>query len=289
MRLEAQKQGIRPATLRTTLDRLELNQKVLQLYHRQPEKAQTLSAYLKRRVSQTRIKRGRALLAEHSALLDEVANRYGVQPRFIVALWGTESDYGGNMGDFSVVRSLATLAYGSKRPDYFRRELMVALRILDQGHISPDQMIGSWAGAMGQCQFMPWSFSRRAVDFDANGKRDIWHSHPDVFASIANYLASQGWRGDLTWGRAVSAPPGLDPELLKGKTSKDLEQWQALGIRRADGRDLPRRSVQARLMRPENGGGRIFILYENFDVLLKWNRSNHFAIAVGTLADRIGG
>ena len=285
LRSEALHEGIRPTTLDSALTDITPNPKVLSLYRRQPEKKQNLRAYLSQRVSPDRINRGRQLLTEQGPLLDQVAERFGVQARFIVALWGSESSYGRHMGDFSVIRSLATLAHGSKRRDYFRRELLVALRILDQGHISPSNMLGSWAGAMGQCQFMPWSYDRRAIDFDQDGRRDIWHSQPDVFASIANYLASQGWRDDLTWGRQVTIPVGFANELLNEK--KDLEEWHGLGVRRLNGMALPTKHVQAKLIRPANSQGNTFLVYDNFDVLLKWNRSNHFAIAIGTLADRI--
>lgn len=285
LRADPQIQGFHAATIDSALVGLELNAKVLQLYRRQPEKSSTLRAYLKRRVSPHRINRGRELMEEHRAVLASVAERFGVQPRFIIALWGSESDFGDNMGNFSVVRSLATLAFASKRQDYFRRELLVALRILDQGHISPKGMVGSWAGAMGQCQFMPWAYNHRAVDFDGDGRRDIWHSQPDVFASIANYLKASGWRDDLTWGRPVSLPPAVAAEHLK--KTKDLQEWQSLGVRRLNQTDLPQRNIMAQLIRPANAQGRAFLVYGNYDVLLKWNSAHSFAIAVGTLADRL--
>ena len=285
LRTDALSAGLKAATLDSTLDSLEINPRVLNLYQRQPEKRQSLQTYIQRRVSPERVRRGRQLLKRHQTLLNRVAERYGVQPRFVVALWGSESDFGAHMGDFSVVRSLATLAYGSKRKDYFRRELLVALRIVDQGHIHPDQMRGSWAGAMGQCQFMPWSFSNLSVDFDGDGRRDIWHSPPDVFASIANYLAAAGWRDDLTWGRAVQFPTTRLAEYLN--STFDLSTWNEYGVRRLNGNILPVRPISARLIRPANASENIFLVYDNYDVLLKWNRSHSFAIAVGTLADRL--
>ena len=285
LRIDALTAGLKATTIDFTLDSLEIDPQILKLYRRQPEKRQSLQTYIQRRVSPERVQRGRQLLERYQALLNRVAERYGVQPRFIVALWGSESNFGAHMGDFSVVRSLATLAYGSKRKDYFRRELLVALRILDKGYIHPDQMRGSWAGAMGQCQFMPWSFSSLAVDFDGDGRRDIWHSLPDVFASIANYLASAGWRDDLTWGRAVQFPITRIDEYLN--STFDLPTWHEYGVRRLNGNILPIRAISARLIRPASASGSIFLVYDNYDVLLKWNRSHNFAIAVGTLADRL--
>ena len=285
LRSEARKQGISLRTLDSALTDLTPNPQIIALYNRQPEKKQGLSTYMDKRVSSGRVHRGQVLIEDHRVLLNQVAEKFGVQPRFIVALWGSESSFGQHMGDFSVIRSLATLAHGSKRRDYFRRELLVALRIIDQGDIQADQMLGSWAGAMGQCQFMPWSYDRRAVDFDGDGRRNIWSSRADVFASIANYLASQGWRDDQTWGREVLLPANLERKFKN--QIKDLQEWQDLGIRRLNGSALPTRHIDAKLIRPANAHGRSFLVYGNFDVLLKWNRSNHFAIAVGTLADRL--
>ena len=285
LRSDAMAAGFESATLDSALGDLVINPRILELYRRQPEKRQSLQAYLKRRVSPERVRRGRQLLEQHQSVLDRVAESYAVQPRFIVALWGSESDFGANMGDFSVVRSLATLAYGSKRKDYFRRELLVALRILEAGHIQPHQMRGSWAGAMGQCQFMPWSFSRRAVDFDGDGRVDVWDSLPDIFASIANFLAKSGWHDDQTWGREVRAPAAFDWRLSGHDVRLHLPVWTRLGLRRADGGPLPMRPLWTSLVAPDGPNGRIFLVYENFRVLRKWNRSDHFALSVGLLTE----
>lgn len=285
LRREAENKGIHSTTLDLALNGLESDSRVLARYNHQPEKKQSLKAYIARRVSKTRVAAGRLALSEYRDTLDSIAERFGVQPRFIVALWGSESDYGRNMGDFPVIRSLATLAYATKRGNYFRRELLEALRILDQGHIPVEDMVGSWAGAMGQCQFMPWSYNHRAIDFDADGHKDIWNSKEDALASIANYLASHGWRKDLTWGRPVKIPPGLDPGRVN--TRENLSEWQALGIRRLNGSDLPLRDISAQLIAPAHAMGQHYLVYDNFSILLKWNRSHHFAIAVGTLSDRI--
>ena len=285
LRSDAENQGIRSTTLALALNGLESDPHVLARYNHQPEKKQSLKTYLARRVSPTRVAAGRLALTKYRAVLDSIAGRFGVQARFIVALWGSESDYGRNIGDFSVIRSLATLAHATKRGDYFCRELLEALLILDQGHIPTNRLVGSWAGAMGQCQFMPWSYNHRAVDFDADGHKDIRNSREDALASIANFLAAHGWRNDLTWGRPVTIPPSLDPGLVNAH--KHLSQWQALGVRRLNGSDLPLRDISAKLIAPAHAMGQRYLVYENYSVLLKWNRSHHFAIAVGTLSDRI--
>lgn len=287
LRQEAQTQGISSSTLDAALDDLSPLESVLQLDRRQPEKTKTLRTYLTNVLPPTRVSKGQRELEKHRELLERIAIEYQVQPRFIIALWAIESDFGRNMGKTPVVGALATLAYGSRRRNYFRRELLVALSILDEGHISPAAMVGSWAGAMGQCQFMPWNYKRRAVDFDGDGRRDIWHSKEDIFASIANFLRSDNWHFDQTWGREVLVPAHIDKSMLTLKTRKSLRQWQALGIRRLNGKDLPTRELEASLIRPKRAGGKTYLIYDNYRTLLQWNNSHFFAIAVGSLSDRI--
>ncbi len=206
-----------------------------------------------------------------------------------MALWGIETNYGEHSGSFPVIQSLVTLAYDERRGPYFRRELFDALRVLDAGHIPLERMKGSWAGAMGQCQFMPSSFRRFAVDAEGNHRIDIWDSVPDVLASTANYLASAGWKDDQTWGRPVRLPKNFDFSLAGLDTRLPLSRWQALGVRRSNGRALPRRNLEASLIAPEGPEGPAYLVYDNFRVLLAWNRSKSFAVAVGTLADRVAG
>lgn len=289
VRAEALAAGISNATLDAALTGIEPIPRVIELDRRQPEFTLTLEQYLGRVVSTARIEKGRAKLAENKPLLEEVAARFGVQPRFVVALWGIETDFGRIDGGFPVVPALATLAFDGRRSAYFRKELMNALRILDQGHITPDRMKGSWAGAMGQSQFMPSSFLNFAVDYDGDGRRDLWTSRPDVFASASNYLARSGWQGDQTWGREVRLPAGFDGALEGPKTRKPLGEWQTLGVRRADGSDLPQRDLPASILRPAGADGPAYLIYDNFHVILKWNRSNFFALAVGRLADSLKG
>lgn len=300
---EGLRRGISKKTLDSTLTGMTPIERVIKLDRSQPEFIQTFRQYVAQRVSNWRIETGRARLETHGALLKEIGRRYGVQPRFIVALWGIETNFGKHTGGFSVPRALATLAFEGRRAAYFRKELFNALTIVDQGHITAAEMKGSWAGAMGQNQFMPSSFLSYAVDYDGDGRRDIWGTLSDVFASAANYLRQAGWRADQTWGREVKLPPGFEkslPSLMpkskpggcralgKLSVSKTLPEWQAMGIRRPDGSALPQRPLKAWLILPDGPGGPALLVYRNFRATLSWNCSLSFAAAVGTLADRVG-
>ena len=290
LRAEALGQGISAATLDAALAGVEPIPRVIELDRSQPETTLTFEQYMDRVVPNSRVEKGRARLRENAAALEAVRAAFGVQPRFIVALWGIETNFGQYTGGFSVIASLATLAHDGRRSAYFRAELLDALRILEQGHITPAAMMGSWAGAMGQSQFMPSSFVRFALDFDGDGKRDIWATKADVFGSAANYLAKSGWRGDQTWGRKVSLPDNFDVSLADLKISKPLAGWQALGVRRANGQNLPIvAGMMGSIVFPGGEGGPAFLVYDNFKTTLKWNRSTYFAMAVGHLADRIAG
>ncbi|MBC8241194.1 MAG: lytic murein transglycosylase [Alphaproteobacteria bacterium] len=289
LRVEAQERGISAAILDSALNDVALIPRVVELDRRQPEFTLTFTQYRNRVVPASRIKKGRRKLAENRALLEEIGTKIGVQPRFIVALWGIETDFGRVTGGFSVIPALVTLAFDGRRSAYFRKELHNALRILNEGHITPKAMVGSWAGAMGQCQFMPSSFLAHALDYDGDGRRDIWTTRPDVFASAANYLAKSGWRADQTWGREVKLPPGFDPALANLKVKKRIGDWQSLGVRRANGDDLPARQLSASIVLPEKGKmSPAYMVYGNYRTTLLWNRSTYFALAVGLLSDGIG-
>lgn len=289
VRAEAVKRGLKPETISSSLDGLKPIPRVIELDRKQPEFTLTLNQYLSRVVNKNRVIKGRRLLKENAALLAEVTAKHPVQPRFIVALWGIETDFGRLTGGFSVIRALATLAHDGRRSAYFRKELFNALTIVDQGHITAEKMMGSWAGAMGQSQFMPSSFLNYAVDYNGDGRRDIWTTRADVFASAANYLTGVGWKNDQTWGRKVTLPPGFDASLISLKSRKRLSEWQALGVRRADGTDLPTRDLMAALVKPSKSDPAVYAVYDNYNAILRWNRSNFFATAVGTLSDRIAG
>ena len=284
-RQAALSEGISSETLDAVLPGLTFRARVVELDRRQPEGTLTYAEYLSRVLPPARVNRGKRLLRKHRALLTEIGDAYGVQPRFIVALWGIESDFGRVTGGFPVLDSLATLAFDGRRGEFFRGQLLEALRIVDDGHIQPDKMLGSWAGAMGQSQFMPSSFQQFAVDHDGDGRRDIWGTLPDVFASAANYLAKAGWKHDQTWGRQVRLPEGLDLDLKGLEVTKSLPEWQALGVRRSNGEDLPTRQLTASLILPGGPGGPAFLTYPNYRVLLKWNRSHYFATTVGQFAN----
>ena len=289
LKAEATTSGIRPQTLAAALDGVQLIPRVIELDRSQPEFTLTFDEYLMRVVPERRVETARRLYAENRPILEEIGKKFGVQPRFIVALWGIESDFGRITGGFSVVPALVTLAYDGRRSAYFRAELLNALRIIDAGHITADRMKGSWAGAMGQSQFMPSSFLNFAYDHDGDGRKDIWTSLPDIFASTANYLSRSGWHGDEISARRVALPAGLDVDLEGLKTVKSLGDWQALGVRRHDGSDLPPAKMEASLLKPAGADGPAFLVYSNYRTILKWNRSHYFAVAVGHLADRIIG
>jgi membrane-bound lytic murein transglycosylase B len=289
LRQEARAAGISEATLNTALTGIEPLDRIIELDRKQPEYSQTFWDYLNKRVTPERIERARKMLRTHGELLGRVEATYGVQPRFLVAFWGLESNFGDYTGGFSVIAALVTLAYDERRADFFRAEVLHALHILDQGHIGAADMQGSWAGAMGQVQFLPSTFVRHAVDFDTDGRRDLWKSLPDVFGSAANYLRAIGWKGDETWGREVKLPAGFDWDLADLSIRKPIGAWQALGVRRDDGSDLPSASLMASIVLPAGHTGPAFMVYGNFNAILSWNRSILYAIAVGHLADRMIG
>lgn len=289
LKAEAISQGIDRGILDQAFEGVAPIPRVIELDRRQPEFTLTFQQYLERVVPNSRIQKGRKMLAENRVILTEVAEKYGVQPRFIVALWGVETDFGRVTGGFPVIASLATLAHDGRRSAFFRKELLLALKILDEGHIAPGDMKGSWAGAMGQSQFMPSSFHNFAVDYDGDGNKDIWGTRKDVFASIANYLSRSGWNNSQTWGRPVLLPDGFDKSLVDSKKVKTMREWEALGVTRRDGGPLPKRNLSSQLIVPGDGElAPAYLAYSNYDVILKWNRSSYFATAVGTLAEAIG-
>jgi len=289
---EAVGKGIRSATVAAAFQGVRHIDRVIELDRKQPEFTLTFSEYLAKVVNPARVADGQKLLAANRDLLIAIQNRYGVQPEYVVALWGIESNFGRQMGGTSVVAALATLAYDGRRAKYFRSELLQSLRILDHGDITPKAMIGSWAGAMGQCQFMPTTYLKHAVDWDGDGRRDIWTNRADALASAAHYLADEGWRGDQGWGQAVLLPPGFDTSLIgSDKAARPVSAWARLGLTAPDGGPLPASAGDAavRLVRPDPASDSAFLVTENFRTIMKWNRSTFFALAAGHLADRIAG
>lgn len=287
LRQDAATAGISDATITEALSNVELREKVVKYDRNQPEFKLTYDRYMRNVVPASRVEKGKRLWDENKVLIDEIGAKYGVQPRYIVALWGIESSFGKHTGGFSVINALATMAYDGRRATFFRKELLAALKIIDEGHIAYPDMKGSWAGAMGQCQFMPSSFLAYAQDWDGDGKQDIWQNKADIFASIAHYLQQAGWRDDLTWGRQVQLPQDFAnaAQLVDAKTRKTMEEWRALGVKNPDGSSLPTRNLSSRLVMPDGDEGPAFLVYANFDATLRWNRSNYFALAVGALSD----
>ena len=289
---EAISKGISPLTLEKAFKSIKPIPRVIELDRRQPEFTLTFKQYLDRVVSKRRTRIGKSKLIKHQELLSRVSRKFNVQPRFIVALWGIETDFGRITGGFPVISSLATLAFDGRRSSFFRKELILALKIIEDGHITAKAMKGSWAGAMGQNQFMPSSFLNYATDFNKDGKKDIWNTLPDVFASSSNYLNKSGWNPNETWGREVKILNEIDENVITTsarniKVNKKLNEWSKLGVTNLDGSKLPEVNIDAYLVYPEGKNGRKYIVYENFKTIMKWNRSLFFGIAVGTLSDMI--
>ncbi|WP_205625062.1 lytic murein transglycosylase [Geminicoccus roseus] len=280
--VEAQRLGISPYVTKSALAGAERLEQVIELDRRQPEGRLTFAEYARRVIDRNRIRRGQELLESRHDLLEAVRFRYGIPNQVITALWGVESSYGRNMGNWSVISTLATLAHDGRRSEFFRGELMAALRILDAGDIVLDGFKGSWAGAMGQCQFMPSTYLRHAVDWDGDGRRDIWTSEADVFASMSNFLATSGWRPGERWGRPVQAPASLET----GQRGTVTEFGQA-GVRAEDGGPLPNSDIPAVFLRMDGEEGPAFLTYHNFQVFKIWNRSDYFALSVGMISDQL--
>ena len=290
LRAEALGLGINETTLDAAFALVEEPiPRVLELDKSQPEFVQTFAGYMRNRLSDARIEQGKSLLIEHKDLFNRIQQQYGVQPHYLVSFWALESNFGDFTGGFSVVNALATLAYDPRRSDFFRSELLTALRIIEEGHIPVEQMSGSWAGAMGQCQFMPSTFYAYARDGDGDGRVDIWNSVPDVFASAANYLSQNGWQSDERWGREVILPDAFDFTLTGTGVRKTVTQWNSLGIRRVNGNALGNADMLGSIVLPAGAQGPAFLVYDNFRTTMVWNRSTFYAISVGHLADRFVG
>jgi membrane-bound lytic murein transglycosylase B len=287
LRAEARRAGIAAATLDRAFAGIQPNQKVLDRDRHQPEFTMTWAQYRALLITDQRIVNGRAAFQQNRGLLARVQDRFAVDPGVIVGIWGLESSFGTGMGDFHVVEALATLAWEGRRASFFRGELMAALRILDHGDVTPARMTGSYAGAMGQPQFMPSSYLRYAVDFEGHGRRDIWTSKPDVLGSIANYLTSSGWRAGEPWGQAVALPASFPAASAGRDNRRQVGDWMRLGVRPADGRPLARPDAQAAVLLPDGPGGDAFLVYGNFTAIRRYNPSDFYALVVGLLGDTV--
>jgi membrane-bound lytic murein transglycosylase B len=297
LKTEAVDRGISAAVAARALDGLTPLPVVVERDRGQAEAVLSIDDYVRRRLTPATVRRAREMAARHRSILQKVSKAYGVQPRYLVAVWGIESNFGRFTGVRPTVQALATLAFDGRRGTLFRSELFDALRIVERGHASLDDLKGSWAGAMGQPQFMPSSYLRYAEDFDGDGERDIWGNPADVFASIANYLKAYGWNGTATWGRAVRLPASAK-EMAERAGSRgegcraeraltrrqSLAQWQAMGVRTASGGNLPKAEGAASLLA---AGGKNYLVYGNYEAILGYNCANAYALSVAMLGDRL--
>ena len=287
VRAEARRIGISATTLQRAFAGVAPNGKVLERDRHQPEFTLSWAQYRALLITDKRIDAGRAAVRDNLSLMSAVQARYTVGAGVVTGIWGLESSFGTQTGDFHVVEALATLAWEGRRASFFRPELMAALRILDHGDITPAGMTGSYAGAMGQPQFMPTSYLRYAVDFSGHGRRDIWNNRPDVLASIANYLAQSGWRGSQGWGQQVVVPQGFDLNDSGRTVSRPLADWARAGVRPRDGRWTATADTHTSVLLPDGLSGEAFAVYPNFAAIRRYNPSDFYAIAVGLLGDMV--
>ena len=288
VKAEARRQGIREATLSSAFAGVVPNQRVIELDRKQPEFNLTWPEYRARVLPDTRLQAARMHYGQEQPLLARVEERFGVDRGIMIGIWGIESAFGVNKGNYRLTEALSTLAWEGRRASYFRKELINALKILDAGDVTPARLTGGWAGAMGQPQFMPSSYLQYAVDFEGHGRRDIWDSKPDVFGSMANYLARNGWRRGEPWGQPVRVPGSVSSGGRDDRRS--LGEWMRLGVLREDGRRFSRPEATGALVLPDGAGpGEGYIVYTNFGVLRRYNPSDFYALAVGLLGDAAAG
>jgi membrane-bound lytic murein transglycosylase B len=281
--------GITRATFDRAFAGLTPDPEVIEQANYQPEYVKPIGEYIDRAVSDKRIEAGKQKLEENKTLLDAIEKKYGVDRHILIAIWGVESNYGTQPGDKNVIRSLATLAYSGTKAKFARQQLIVALKILQRGDVSLEQMNGSWAGAMGHTQFIPTTYNSFAVDYDGDGKRDIWNDVADSLASTASYLKVSGWRPGESWGYEVAVPKNINVARISENTVKPLGDWQKLGFVRAGGAAYPRLTDSATLFAPAGANGPVFLVLNNFRSILHYNTAKSYALAVGHLADRLRG
>jgi membrane-bound lytic murein transglycosylase B len=286
-RAQALNTGIAASTFDAAFAGVTPDPAVVRADSSQPEFTRPVWEYLDGAISDLRVRKGQKLLDEQAQTLDAIERRYGVDRQVLVAIWGMESNFGQFMGDKSVIRSLATLGYEGRRPQFANEQLIAALQILQHGDIQPRGMLGSWAGAMGQTQFMPTTYNSHAVDFDGDGRRDIWNSSADALASAAHYLQASGWREGRAWGAEVRLPSGFDYALADADIRKPLSEWHALGIQTLPSLGAP--DQQASLLLPAGHRGPAFLVLDNFRAILRYNNSSSYALAVGLLSERFRG
>ncbi|MGM0450134.1 MAG: lytic murein transglycosylase [Pseudomonadota bacterium] len=290
LRSHAVDEGVAESITDRVLAGIEPLERVIELDRSQPEFTRSFRDYLEKRVTEQRIEKGQALYEEHSELLDRITRETGVPGRYLIAFWGLETNFGSYTGEMPIPRALATLACDQRRSDYFTQELVSALRLIERGDVEAEAMEGSWAGAMGQMQFMPSVYLEHAVDADGSGRVDLWNSVPDALTSAGHLLESLGWNEEERWGREVQLPDGFDYSLAEGLGKKRaVSEWREMGVRNAFGGELPQADMKAALLLPSGHEGPAFLVYDNFRVIMGWNQSEFYALAVGHLADRIVG
>lgn len=290
LRSDAMAAGVSPEVFDRAFAGITPNPSVIKADSSQPEFSRPVWEYIEGAVSAQRVSQGRTLLAKERITLDKIEQRYQVNRETLVAIWGMESNFGGNIGNFNVVRSLATLAYEGRRQVFWRTQLLAVLQILQHGDVSPEKLVGSWAGAMGQTQFMPTTYNEHAVDFDGDGKRDIWYSSADALGSAAHYLQQSGWTFDQPWGIEVRLPTGFDYAHATPEVNHTVSQWQTLGVRPAFA-SAPTISADttATLVLPAGHRGPAFLVFSNFRSILRYNNSTSYALAIGLLSDALRG
>ena len=289
LRADAQAKGVSGATYDAHTAALTPDMAVIGFLDAQPEFVTPIWDYLAALVDDERVADGRAMLAEWAPVLARVEAEYGVDAATVVAVWGVESNYGRNFGSRPLLTSLSTLSCFGRRQSFFRGEFFTTLRIIQEGHVAPDRLTGSWAGAFGHTQFMPSTFMRLAVDFDGDGRRDLVDSVPDALASTANFLKRAGWRGDLPWGFEVSLPQGMDVSGVGRRNKQPISAWAARGVRRIDGAPMPAAATPAGLLLPAGKDGPAFLVTRNFDAVYSYNAAESYGLAIAHLSDRLRG
>lgn len=285
---EARSKGVSRATFDAAFRNVRPDDSVYESARNQPEFVRPIWEYLDRAVSDTRVENGQAKFREFESVLDAIEAVYGVEREVVVAIWGMESNYGGHLGDKNVIEALATLGYRGRRQRFGRQQILAALQILERRDITPELMTGSWAGAMGHTQFIPTTYNAYAVDFDGDGRRDIWQSIVDALASTANYLRVSGWQPGMPWGFEVEVPRGFNYSTI-GSGRRSVSEWQRLGLRLPGGGTLPHGSAEAGFLLPAGAGGPAFLTLKNFRAIKRYNNADAYALAVGHLSDRING
>ena len=281
--------GITPAIAEQVFANIKYQPRVIELDRSQPEFVQTFPGYFSKRVNDWRINKGRQLAGEHNILLQNLVKQYGIPAQYLLAFWGLETNFGGYKGNMPVLDSLATLACDPRRSTFFTRELLTAIKLLEEQSLEQEKMVGSWAGAMGHTQFMPSAYANYAIDGDGDGQINLWESEADALTSAANFLSQLGWQPGFRWGREVALPGGFDYSLLGYSKRRTVTDWHELGVTRANGDALGSSEMNAYLVMPAGHEGPTFLAYPNFRVIMRWNNSEFYAIAVGRLADRIAG